>query len=269
METRLASLTERDQLLRGSEHIVAGLEQRAAGTTADLERRLGDFDAQRQTIERRTAEANEDLAQRLSTLDVKQQAIDRASIDTNRIADVLSGLETRMAGLAQKHELLDRIGDDVAHLERRVDAVVARLELAARTRSQLEHEFGHPQTQLERVTEAAPTAIQWLVAQAQEVLRSLSWRGALVAGFGAAVLFGVVATRSAYRSGQNEGALLSSRVLRLPMLVPSTRRLPQSVARDLRRSESTARGYRGCHGATRFPEKWGRRLKGDNQQSFA
>jgi hypothetical protein len=83
------------------------------------------------------------------------------------------------------------------------------------------------------VTEAAPTAIQWLVAHAQQVSRSLSWRGALVAGFGAAVLFGVVATRSADRSGQNEGALLSSRVLRLPMLVPSTPRLSQSFARDL------------------------------------
>ena len=45
------------------------------------------------------------------------------------------------------------------------------------------------------------------------------------------VLVSVVATRSAYRPGQNEGALLSSRVLRLPMLVPSTRRSPQPVAR--------------------------------------
>jgi hypothetical protein len=264
------------------EETVAQAQQRAAGTTADLERRLVEFDAQRQTIdralleapqvantllelqarvtqltgpgqelgkaaqvvselERRTAEAKENLAQRLSTLDAKQQAIDRASIDMKRIADVLSGLETRMAGLAQKHELLDRVGDDVAHIERRVDAVVARIELAARTRSQLEHEFGNPQTPLERVTEAAPTAIQWLVAHARQVLRPLSWRGALVGAFIAAVLFGVVAMRAAYRSGQNEAALLSSRVLRLPMLVPSTLRSPQLVARDLGASKVTTK----------------------------
>ena len=244
---RLASLTERDQLLHGSEHIVADLEQRAAGataalerwigdleaqrqlmeeavaqlqqraagTTADLERRLGEFDAQRQAIdralldapqvantllelqarvtqlagtgqelgkaaqvvaelERRTAEANEDLEQRLGTLDARKRAIDRALIDTNRIADVLSGLETRMAGLAEKHELLDRVGDDVVHLERRVDTVAARLELAARTRRQLEHEFGNPQARLERVIDAAPISFLLTLCPSHSAARCAS-----------------------------------------------------------------------------------------------
>ena len=38
-ETRLASLTKDDQLLRRSEQIIAELEQRAARATADLEQR--------------------------------------------------------------------------------------------------------------------------------------------------------------------------------------------------------------------------------------
>jgi hypothetical protein len=174
-------------------------------------------------LERRTAEAHGELERRLGSVEAKKQLIDRSLIDANRIAEVLSGLDTRIAALAERHEFIDRTKDDVARLERRIDLVAARPELAA--------ENDRFSFALRRIVSDASMAIQRLGSKGREPLRAFRSRGALTACIGAVILVGVMATRSAYRSGQNEPAVLGSRLLALPILAPMA--LPQSVARDV------------------------------------
>ena len=135
LETRLASLTERDQLLRGSEHIVAGLEHRAADTTAALERWIGDLEAQRQLteetvaqVQQRAAGTTADLERRLGEFDAQRQAIDEGLSKANHAAELLTTLETRLASLTERDQLLRGSEHIVAGLEQRAADTTAALE---------------------------------------------------------------------------------------------------------------------------------------------
>lgn len=83
-----ASLTEKDQSRRKTEQVVAELEQRAADATAQLERRVGDFEARKQIIE-----------QKLAEFDAQKQTIDQKLVEATQVAGLLSTLETRISQL--------------------------------------------------------------------------------------------------------------------------------------------------------------------------
>jgi chromosome segregation ATPase len=103
LENRIASLTGGDLGLGHAGDTIELLEQRAAQTTARLDRRVSDFDAQRQTIE-------------------------EAAIQAARITSILGALEARVTALAGGDQGLGHAAETVSQLEQRATATMAELE---------------------------------------------------------------------------------------------------------------------------------------------
>ena len=103
LESRIVGLTGGDQGLGHAGDTVGQLEQRAAQMTAQLERRVGDFDAQRQTIE-------------------------QAVIEATRVMTILGALEARVTALAGSDQGLGYAETTVGQLEQRATATMADLE---------------------------------------------------------------------------------------------------------------------------------------------
>ena len=103
LESRIASLTGGDKGLGFAGDTVDVLEQRAAQTTAQLERRVSDFDAQRQTIE-------------------------QAAIEATRVTRILGALEARVTALAGGDQGLGHAETTIGRLEQRATATMAELE---------------------------------------------------------------------------------------------------------------------------------------------
>src|SRR5262245_12421358 len=103
LENRIASLTGGDQGLGHAGDTIELLEQRAAQTTARLDRCVSDFDAQRQTIE-------------------------EAAIEAARVTSILGALEARVTALAGGEQGLGHAAKTVGQLEQRATATMAELE---------------------------------------------------------------------------------------------------------------------------------------------
>jgi chromosome segregation ATPase len=135
LELRLASLEERDQLLRGSEQTLTALERRAADTTAAFERWIGDLEAQRQLMEETVAQIEQratgtaaGLERRLGEFEVHRQAIDRTLLDAPGVINTLLELQARVAQLTGTGQELEKTARAVAEIERRTAEANGGLE---------------------------------------------------------------------------------------------------------------------------------------------
>jgi hypothetical protein len=142
LEARVTKLTEKNELLRHAEETVGHFERRAAETTAYLERRVNDVEAQKHTIE-------------------------HALIEATRVTDILSALDGRVATLTRHDQLLGHAEERVGHLERRAAEAAVRLEQAARTTGELDHELANIQKQLQTLTESARNNVEMLTNHQQ------------------------------------------------------------------------------------------------------
>jgi chromosome segregation ATPase len=103
LQARVLSLTEKREWLGQAEETISRLEHRAIETTTRLERRVNDFDTQKQTIEQALAEAI-------------------------RVTTILSGLEGRVTALTGGDQGLARAEDTIGQLEQRAATTMAELE---------------------------------------------------------------------------------------------------------------------------------------------
>jgi hypothetical protein len=142
LEARVTKLTGKNELLGHAEEAVRHLERRAAEATAHLERRVNEFDAQKQTIE-------------------------QALVEATRVTDIVSALDARIATLTGHDQLLGHAEETVGHLERRAAEAAVRLEQAAMTKGELEHEIANIQKQLQTLTESARNKVEMLANHQQ------------------------------------------------------------------------------------------------------
>jgi hypothetical protein len=117
--------------------------------TADLERRVREFEAQKQTIE-------------------------HALVEAMRVTDVMSALDARIATLTRTGQVLGRAEETVGHLERRAAEATVRLEQAARTKGELEQALANIQTQLQALTESARNNVEMLASQQRGEIHHLT-----------------------------------------------------------------------------------------------
>ena len=103
LQARVAHLTEKTDWLGQAEETVGRLEHRAIDTTSLLERRVNDFDSQKDTIEHALGEAT-------------------------RVTAILSALEKRIAALTAGDRGLGYADDRIGRLEQRAVETTARLE---------------------------------------------------------------------------------------------------------------------------------------------
>ena len=103
LQPRFIRLTEKSEWLGHAEETVGRLEHRAVETTTRLERRVNDFDTQKQTIEQALAEVM-------------------------RVTTILSGLEGRVTALTGGDQGLARAEDSIGQLEQRAATTMAELE---------------------------------------------------------------------------------------------------------------------------------------------
>jgi chromosome segregation ATPase len=103
LQARVLSLTEKREWLGQAEETIGRLEHRATETTSRLERRVNDFETQKQTIEQALAEAI-------------------------RVTTILSGLEGRVTALTGGDQGLARAEDTIGQLEQRAATTMAELE---------------------------------------------------------------------------------------------------------------------------------------------
>jgi chaperonin cofactor prefoldin len=149
LDARVTTLTGTNQVLGHAEATVGQLERRAAETAADLERRVNEFDAQKRTI-------------------------DGALVEATRVTNIVAALDARVATLAGKGDVLGRADAAVGQLERRVAQAAVRLEQAAKTKGQLEHELANIQKQLQALTGSARNTVAMLAKQQREIHQVMS-----------------------------------------------------------------------------------------------
>ena len=120
LQLRVASMTEKSEWLGEAEATVGRLEHRAVETTSKLDRRIEDFDLQKQTVERALAEAA-------------------------RVTAILNALERRIAALTGGDQGVGYAEDTIGQLERR----------AAQTTAELEWRVGNLDEQRQTIEQAA------------------------------------------------------------------------------------------------------------------
>ena len=103
LQARLTNLTEKSEWLGEAEATVGRLEHRAVETSAQLDRRVGEFDAQKQTVEEALTEAT-------------------------RVTAILNALESRIADLTGGDQGLGHAEDTIGQLERRAAETTTELE---------------------------------------------------------------------------------------------------------------------------------------------
>jgi len=103
LQARVRSLTEKSEWLGEAEATVVRLEHRAVETTSQLDRRVNDFDTEKQTVEQALAEAM-------------------------RVTAILSALESRIAALTGGDQGLGHAEDTIGQLEQRAVETTAQLE---------------------------------------------------------------------------------------------------------------------------------------------
>jgi hypothetical protein len=106
LQARLTTLIEKTEWLGQAEETVGRLEHRAVETTAQLQRRVGDFQTQKQTI-------------------------DEALTEAMRVTAILNALEKRIAALTGGEHGLGHAGDAIGQLEQRAGATMAELDRRA------------------------------------------------------------------------------------------------------------------------------------------
>ena len=136
----------------GCEHAgatVVRLEQRAAASMDQLERRIDNFDAQKSTIERAAAEAT-------------------------RVTAVLSALEGRVAALTGSDRALGQAETAIGQLERRTAEARVRVEEVVRSKNDVEHELERVRKQLQTLTESGRNSVN--VPRSAGPSRSTAWK---------------------------------------------------------------------------------------------
>ena len=138
LQARVSSLIEKGEWLGQAEETVGRLEHRASETTTQLERRVNDFDAQKQTIEQALVAActngNQALGQAEETVGWLEQ----------RAADTTTQLERRVTHFdAQKHTIEQGLVAALAEGDRGMEQAAARV-------GQLEQRAADTTVQLER-----------------------------------------------------------------------------------------------------------------------
>jgi hypothetical protein len=184
-EDRIADFHAQRQ---GIEEAGSVLQARAAETTRTLEGRLSDLDLKTRDIERasidarnladalstlheqmsqtferlqhtipqleeRASQASESLEQHVSAGEAKRAAFHKALLDAKHAADVLSGLENRVAHLTSGGAL-DGVEHKVRRLEQRASAAATELKRVTKARNDLEHELAHLQADVKKTAEA-------------------------------------------------------------------------------------------------------------------
>jgi hypothetical protein len=142
IDARVATLTGDDHLLGHAEATVGHLEWRAAEATADLERRVNEFDAQKRSIEEALANAAQ-------------------------VADIVGGLDSRVAALAGHDMGLGSAEATVGQLEQRAAAAALQFHQAARAKDELEDEVAKLQQQLQALTDSARNNVASLASYQQ------------------------------------------------------------------------------------------------------
>jgi hypothetical protein len=236
LESRIAALPGGDQNLRDAEDTIGQLEQRAAETTAELERCVRHFHVEKQTIEQALAlaltEADHRLAQadetvrrleqhtvettahlerRVNDVDAQKRTIEQTMVEAMRVAAILNTLERRVAGLVGSDHALGQAETAIDQLERRANEAKVRLEQVVRVKVDVEHELASVEKQLQTLTESTRNSIN--VRCSTDVSRSRAWsvgrpllRWATVPGaLVAVVLLGVVVLRTRDRSSEIAG----------------------------------------------------------------
>jgi hypothetical protein len=184
LDARIATLTDPGQSLDHAAETVGHLERRVAEATADLDRRVGNVEGQKQAIEqavanamhaldariatltgpgqlldhaaetvghleRRTAEATADLDRRVGHVEGQKQAIEQA------VAVAMRALDARIATLTGPGQLLDHAAQTAAHLERRT----------AEATVDLDRRVGHVEGQKQAIEQAVAAAMHALDAR--------------------------------------------------------------------------------------------------------
>jgi chromosome segregation ATPase len=259
LQERVALLTKKSDWLGEAEATVGRLEHRAVETTAQLDRRINDFDTQKQTVEEalaeairvtailgalenriasltdqglghagdtigqleeRAAETTAQLERRVSHFDAQRQTIEQAAIEATRVTTILGALEARVTALAGGDQGLGHAETTIGQLEQRATATMADLERridgfdgrkraieralvaactesdetlgqaektvgwleqqAAETTAQFERRLSHFAAQKQTIEQALATALtegEQRLAQAQETVRRLEYKG--------------------------------------------------------------------------------------------
>jgi DNA repair ATPase RecN len=176
LQTRVALLTEKSEWLGEAEATVGRLEHRAVETTAQLDRRVNDFDTQKQTFEQALAEViRQGLWHAETTVGQLEQRATATMADLERRLDGFGGRKRAIeqalfAVCAESDETLGRAGETLGWLEQQ----------AAETTAQFERRVSHFAAQKQTIEQALATALtegEQRLAQAQETVRRLEHQG--------------------------------------------------------------------------------------------
>ena len=155
LHARLTTLTEEREWLGQAEETVARLEHRAVETTAQLERRVGDFNSQKQTI-------------------------DEALTEATHVTAILSALEKRIAALTGGEHGLGHAADAIEQLEQRAGATIAELDRRVgdfdAQKQTIEHALVAAHTRGDQEVRRAEENISWLERRAAETTTQLEER---------------------------------------------------------------------------------------------
>jgi DNA repair exonuclease SbcCD ATPase subunit len=171
----LAALTEPDQALARAEARVEQLQSRAAETTASLEERADETAANLErraakaitSLEERAAETTGDLERRIGGFEAHEHRIGHALAEATRVADLVAGLEARLATLTGPGQALAQAETTVERLQQRAFEAIATLEQRAiDATASLERRAADTTTDLER-------RLDTFEAQKQAIVRAL------------------------------------------------------------------------------------------------
>jgi hypothetical protein len=155
---RLSEFETRKQVI---EQTIAALEHRAAQATNDVELLtngldgLGRAEGRLEEIERRATHVSTQMTQQVGAFEAEAKVIERTLREARRIIEILSGLEMRIVNLTEADQILDRAGIYVGGLERRAAAAVLQLEETTTVKNKVEHELAQLVRHLQNLTERA------------------------------------------------------------------------------------------------------------------
>src|SRR5262249_13260955 len=104
-------------------------------------------------LEARASSATGNLEQRVNAGEAKKDSFHRALTDASHAAEVLAGLDSRIAQLTSGG-VLGSVEHKVRRLEQRASVAAAELKRVTRARNDLEHELAHLQADIKKTAEA-------------------------------------------------------------------------------------------------------------------
>jgi hypothetical protein len=199
LDTRLAKLKDGDHLLELTEARFGRLEEVAAETTAQFQRKdrlrdelglelvrlemevqiLTESDRRLQELGRRTAEQfkalnalAEEVMVKGRTLTGQTEMIDLAVVEAGRVAELVSSMETRMARLKEEDHQREQTEARLERLEGVAADTTAQLRRSERLRDELGRELVRLKTEVQMLSESAPRQVDHVIDQEKEFAAS-------------------------------------------------------------------------------------------------